>query len=195
MSELERDLQLLHRYHDGELAGVERALFERRLRRSPALRDELRVLEDVSRLVAGAELDASAPPDLWSGIASALPAIDAQVADERASAAASPAAPADGPARTRGRTGWLGLPGWALGTGALAAAAALALFVVVQTSGVPDLPGEPPTAAQPRAVPAAASVFAHRSGSVRYLDSGGASVMVIEDEAADMTIVWMMDAV
>lgn len=192
MSELERDLQLLHRYHDGELAGVERALFERRLRRSPALQDELRVLEDVSRLVAGAELDASDPsaPDLWSGIASALPAIDAQVADERASAAA----PADAPAAARGRRGWLGLPGWALGTGALAAAAAVALFVVVWTPGVPDLPGETRPAAS-RAVPAAVPVVAHRSGSVRYLDSGGASVMVIEDEAADMTIVWMMDAV
>ena len=76
MSELERDLQQLQRYHDGDLTGFERALFERRLRRSPALQDELRALEGLSGWIGEAGLDEpAASPDLWDGIARALPAI------------------------------------------------------------------------------------------------------------------------
>jgi len=191
MSELERDLQQLHRYHDGELAGFERTLFERRLRRSEALQNELAALQNVSQWIERADFeDASlggqspASPDLWASIASALPAIDAQVEDERASATARPT-----PVPVA-RGSWFGLPGWVVGTGALAAAAIVALAVVIR------LPGSETPEPIAQAVPAVvAPVVASNAGVVRYIDSGDASVMVIEDAAADMTIVWMMEAV
>jgi anti-sigma factor RsiW len=186
MTELERDLQQLHRYHDGELSGFELRLFERRLRRSPALQGELSELERVSALIARAELDPepAGAPDLWAAIASALPAIDAQVADERAATPRRPAAREIRGTGETGRAGWLGLPAWAVPTAALAAAAVVALAIVSQ------LPG-----AGPGSDPTVAPQIAGAAGVVRYIDSGEASVMVIEDEAADMTIVWMMEAV
>lgn len=67
------------------------------------------------------------------------------------------------------RAGWLGWllgpPGAALATAAAAVALAVAVFT--------------PEAAGPAA-------------SIRWLDSGGHSVMVFDD-AADMTIIWMLD--
>ena len=53
-------------------------------------------------------------------------------------------------------------------------------------------PGGSPTGPGSAAV---APVLARGEGAVRYLDSGGAPVIVIEDAESDMTIVWMMDAV
>ena len=180
MSELERRLRQLHRYHDDELSGLERMLFERRLRRSPELQEELSAIEGVSTLLANADLDTTPAgvPDLWDGIARALPTVDAQVATERARAVQHAAA--KGPARS----GWLGLPGRAAGIAALAAAAVVALVIVFQSPS-----GQAPGSSQ------VAPVVASGGGVVRYLDSDGASVLVIEDPDADMTIVWMMDAV
>ena len=187
MTELERESQRLHRYHDGELAGMERLLFERRLRRSPGLQAELRALAQVSELVARAEPDPAVGrgPDLWAGIASALPAIDAQVADEQTGAArrSERAQPAS--------RGWPGLPGWAAGAAALAAAAAVALVVLVGRPGSSPPDASPPDASSGARLP----VVASSAGVVRYLDSRGAPVIVIENAADDVTIVWMMDAV
>ena len=183
MIDLTRETELLHRYHDGELSGLERVLFERRLRRSPALRDELRAIEGVSAAIEQIAPSTVPPdvPDLWPSIAPTLPSIDAQVADERAGAAQRATR------ETGSRAGWpgfaFGRPHWAAGAAALAAAAVVALVLVVQSPGGPTAAG----------TAAVAPVLAGHGGVIRYLDSGGASVMVIEDEAADMTIVWMMD--
>jgi hypothetical protein len=193
VSELDRDLQLLHRFHDGELSGLERWLFERRLRRSPGLQRELRALRDVSTQIsrAGLEPEPADAPDLWAAIASALPAVDAQVVDERAGAARRASAASAGAERgkvpPRPGAGWLGLPGWAAGAAALAAVAVVAVVV----ARLPD--DGPAPLAEPVAI--SAPMVARGDGVVRYIDSGGAPVMVIEDEDAEMTIVWMMEAV
>lgn len=69
--------QQLHAYHDGELSGVARWRFERRLRRSPELRAELARLEDLRGLLRAH--DAAGPaPNLWDAIALGLPAADAR---------------------------------------------------------------------------------------------------------------------
>jgi anti-sigma factor RsiW len=187
MSELERDLEQLHRYHDGELSRLERLLFKRRLGRSPALQGELRALQGVSSQIAQAQLDLEpvGAPDLWAGISSALPAIDAQVAAESAGQAQrAPSSEAVSPSWFGGRGA---LPGWAVGTAALAVAAVVALVVVVELPGAGPGPGTEPAVAAP--------VVAGGGGVVRYLDAGSAAVMVIEDPAADMTIVWLIEAV
>ena len=44
-------LEQLCAYHDGELGGVARWLFERRLRRSPELQQELEELDQIGKLV------------------------------------------------------------------------------------------------------------------------------------------------
>lgn len=183
MSALERDRAQLHRYHDGELSSLAHWWFERRLARSVALREELRALRHVSAQIAALHQQAEPPeaPDLWSGIAAALPAIDAQLAEEHAGRAARARPLEVSPRR------WLGLPGWAVGTAALAVAAALALVVVVGPPSGPLGPGPETPGVAPGIAPA--------GGVVRYLDSGGASVMVIEDAEADMTIIWLMEAV
>jgi len=181
----------LQRYHDGELGVFERLRFERRLRRSPQLQRELEALRELSRQIA-AGLDGayepSQSPDLWRSVARALPAIDAQVEAERAGARTG------APRRVRRRR--LPLPGWALvagalAAGALAAAAALALLLV-RGSALPLLPGGDPG----RGAPASGNgPVASVGGVIRYLDSGEAAVMVIEDEGQDITIVWSMDSV
>jgi anti-sigma factor RsiW len=67
----------LHAYHDGELRGLARWRFERRLARSPALRRELEMLAQMRELLI--EADGRTPaPDLWAGIAQRLPAVDAR---------------------------------------------------------------------------------------------------------------------
>lgn len=185
----ERDREQLHRYHDGELAGFERWRFEGRLKRSEALQAELASIRDLSVQIAearagdglGAGTDS---PDLWASIAAALPAIDAQVEGERARGAVRASEPAG-----EDRTGLLGrpIPNWALGSAALAAAVALLLLL---PPSMPQTGGELVTTAA-----IAPTVLASPTGAVRYLDSGGQSVMVIEDPAESMTIVWMMDSV
>ena len=68
--------------------------------------------------------------------------------------------------------GWL--HSWWQPAGALAAAAAVALAVYVgfgPAPGVPEAPG----------------------GTVRWVDSGGRSVLVLDDDEADVTIIWLLD--
>ena len=85
MSEISRDFEQLHRYHDGELAGLELWRFKRRLRGSDALQSELAAMRSLSEQIglSGFDGDATNSPDVWASIASALPAIDAQVDDEQ----------------------------------------------------------------------------------------------------------------
>jgi anti-sigma factor RsiW len=195
VTEISRDLEQLHRYHDGELAGLERWRFERRLRGSESLQSELAEMRSLTEEIghSGFDGDATNSPDLWASIASALPAIDAQVDDERArgSIRASEAV-------EEKRGGFFGLPlplpssipNWAVGSAALAAAATIAVMLVLPATTPPSLGGEAVTRRG-----AAPVVLASPVGAVRYLDSGGRSVMVIEDPAESMTIVWMMDSV
>lgn len=83
MSEMDtRSWEQLHAYHDGELRGLGRWRFERRLRRSPQLRRELDALARLGDRVRSAEPRAP-EPDLWDRIEQRLPAVDAQRAEQR----------------------------------------------------------------------------------------------------------------
>lgn len=178
MTSLERDIERLHRYHDGEMSRLGRIGFERRLRRSPALRAELAALEQIAASIefAAAELAPQSVPDFWPAIRPALASVDTEVevASQRRVRATV--------VRPGERGFPFGLPGLAVGAAALAA---VAVFVLRSPGGPPTGPGSA----------AVAPVLARTEGVVRYLDSGGAPVLVIEDDESDMTIVWMMDAV
>jgi anti-sigma-K factor RskA len=112
------DERTLHAYHDGELGWLARRRFERRLRRSPALRRELEILARLGELAR--EADAEGPePDLWERIALGLPAADA--------------ARAEASARRAGPPSWLGVP-------VAAAVAGVAAAVLVFGRGNGDTP-------------------------------------------------------
>ena len=81
-----REEEALQAYHDGELGYWARWKVQRRLERSPGLRRELAELEALSGLVLESAPEV-AVPDLWTGIARGLSAVDAE------RAAGEPAAP------------------------------------------------------------------------------------------------------
>jgi anti-sigma factor RsiW len=144
--------ELLQAYHDGELSRFARWRFERRLRRSPALRRELAGLARVGDWVRAAHRETLAP-DLWDTISLRLPAADARRRDEAA---------------TRPARGF----GWLAPAGALAATAGLAVAFAMGWLD-PEAPPGP-------------------EGVVRWLDSGGRDVLVLEG-APDTTIIWVSD--
>ena len=76
-NEMTAEFETLHAYHDGELSGFAKRRFERQLRKSPTLRDELAMLEGVGGALRELAADAETP-DLWDHIALRLPAIDAE---------------------------------------------------------------------------------------------------------------------
>lgn len=90
-----RTAYLLNAYRDGELSGLARWRFERRLRRSPELQRELAALSRIGDWVRESHAEPAA--DLWDAIALRLPALDARRAE--ADAAARPG------------LGWLAWPG------------------------------------------------------------------------------------
>jgi anti-sigma factor RsiW len=150
----ERDERRLHAYHDGELRGLARWRFERRLARSPALQRELRGLSELGLLLRE-RAEAAPGPDLWDRIALRLPAADAQ----RESAASERVTP-----------WWVG---WLRPLGAAAAALAVAAVVAQQWLTAPAL---------------------EQAGVVRWMDSRGRSVMVLEEDAQnEVTIIWLLD--
>ncbi len=163
----------LNAYYDGELRGLRRWIFERRLAHSPRLRAELDELERVSRWVQ--QLDAEPPEvDLWGGIALRLPALDAERVERARSRVEAERGRAAGvagaePTRWLGM-GWLGAHARPVAAVAVVAALALALFLGIMEDAAPPMPG-----------------------MIRWLDSGGRSVMVLEDQG-DATIVWLLDA-
>ncbi len=107
-AEAASELERLHAYHDGELTGLARRRFERRLRQSPALQRELAEIARVGEWVRAGHAEPESP-DLWDQIAMRLPAEDARRAETG----------------TRRRPGWwLAWPG-----AAVAATAGLALAV------------------------------------------------------------------
>ena len=80
--EIGTDQRDLNAYHDGELSGLRRWLFERRLSRSPRLRAELEELKRLARWVQGVGAQPSSA-DVWDDIALRLPAIDAESGGQR----------------------------------------------------------------------------------------------------------------
>jgi negative regulator of sigma E activity len=154
MSELDaKGWEALLAYHDGELRGLSRWRFERRVRRSPVLRRELEVLARVGGLVRESEVQ-GAGPDLWERIEQRLPALDARRAEAEQ------------------RAGRLAPGSW-LGPMGAAAVAAAAVFAVI--FGVTSKP-------------------APHAGVVRWLDAGGRSVMLLEDDdESGVTIIWVLE--
>jgi len=149
---MSRDERALHAYHDGELRGLGRWRFERRLSRVPELRAELEALKQLAALTR--ECEAERPTaDLWDPIALRLPAIDAQRAE-------SP--------RRFGR-GFAAVSARPLTALAVSGALALALFLGIIWDGSAPVPG-----------------------AISWLDTGGRSVMVLEDQG-NATIVWLLD--
>ena len=172
--EIGREQRDLNAYHDGELSGLRRWLFERRLSRSPRLRAELEELKRLAHWVQGVGVQ---PPsaDVWGDIALHLPAIDAQLAEQRQSRAEQRQSRAEQRQRRdewRERRGmdWLAAYSRPLAAAAVTAALALALFLGIMEDAAPPTPG-----------------------IIRWLDTGGRSVMVLEDQG-DATIVWLLDA-
>jgi len=165
-----REQRDLNAYHDGELSGLRRWLFERRLSRSPGLRAELEELKRLAHWVQGADPQPSSA-DVWDDIALRLPAIDAQLVERRQNRAEQPRR------RVEWRA-WRGMDSLAVYSRPLAATAvtaalalALALFLGIMEDAAPQTPGV-----------------------IRWLDTGGRSVMVLEDRGDDATIVWLLDA-
>jgi anti-sigma factor RsiW len=141
----------LQAYYDGELRGLARWRFERRLARDPAARQELLALEETGRLVREVEAERAAP-DLWEAVRLRLPALDAQRAEVE-----------EAPGMVRSR-----LRAWSPWVGAGVAAAALALAVGVEW-GDASVPG-----------------------SVRWIDSRGNPLMVLQDDS-QATIIWVIE--
>jgi anti-sigma factor RsiW len=141
----------LQAYYDGELRGLARWRFERRLTRDPAAQEEFRALQETGRLLREAEADAPSP-DLWESIRLRLPVLDAQriEAEER---------------RAAPRSRFWSLSPW-LGVGVAAAALALAIGIEWGDASGP--------------------------GSVRWIDSRGASLMVLQDDSK-ATIIWVIE--
>ncbi len=145
--------QALQAYHDGELRGLARWRFERRVRRSPALRRELAGLARLGDLVRESEVQGRGP-ELWERIEQRLPALDARRAE------------------VEPRLGRLAPDSWLRPLGAVAVAAAAVVAVIVGVTGEP----------------------APQGGVVRWLDAGGRSVMLLEDdEDSGVTIIWMLE--
>ena len=77
MSARDRISEQLQAYHDGELHGLARWRFARRLARDPAAKQELSALEETGHLLREVEAE-SAAPDLWEAVRLRLPALDAE---------------------------------------------------------------------------------------------------------------------
>ena len=154
MSELDaKGWDALQAYHDGELRGLTRWRFERRVRRSPALRRELEALARVGDLVRESALRGPGP-DLWDRIDQRLPALDTRRAEAEQ------------------RVGRLAPGSWLrpMGAVAVAAAAAFAAILVLTDAPVPQ------------------------GGVVRWIDAGGRSVMLLEDDGeSGVTIIWVLE--
>lgn len=172
--EIGREQRDLNAYHDGELSGLRRWLFERRLARSPRLRAELEELKRLARWVQGA---GAQPPsvDVWDDIALHLPAIDAQLVEQRQRLGEQrqrrieQRQGRDEPREWRGM-GWLAAYARPLAAVAVTVALALALFLGIMEDAAPPTPG-----------------------MIHWLDTGGRSVMVLEDQGGT-TIVWLLEA-
>lgn len=148
----------LHAYHDGEVDGIARWWLERRIARDPAAQAELARLGQLGEALRE-QADEAPAPDLWSAIVLQLPA----------------AMPVAEPAReSEGLFGGFTLPKWA---GAVVAAGAIALAVIVTPRGGPEI--------SPPGVPA------FRGSSVQLLDTGRRPAFILQDDS-EATIIWLL---
>jgi anti-sigma factor RsiW len=147
----DRFSERLQAYYDGELSGLARRRFERRLARDPAARQELQALEETGRFLREVETE-DAAPDLWEAIRLRLPALEVERAQLKGA-----------PASARSRL-WALSPWFGVGV----AAAALALAIGVEWGDASD------------------------PGSVRWIDSRGTPLMVLQDDS-QATIIWVIE--
>ena len=166
MSQIDREELALQAYCDGELGWWARRRVEARLRRSAELRRDLELIRSIGALAREEDAEIEVP-DVWPSIASGLAAIDAQVEAE--------AVRAPGPEAGMIPVAWSWLVGggWRP-LGAAVAVAVLAVSLVLR-------PDSTLVVDEPSMV-----------GAVRYLDTGGNPVMVIEG-GGESTIIWLMD--
>jgi anti-sigma factor RsiW len=169
--------RVLHAYYDGALSSRARRRFESELERDPALARELEVLRELGTLAR--EVDAEAEtPDLWDQIALRLPAEEAR--REEASVGGEGLEPSWLPGLRKLRGIGRGWAAWEVGGRRLlpvGAVAALALTAVLLTRfwATPEVG------------------FA-KGGVVRWVDSGGRSIMVVEDDGqTGATLIWLLD--
>jgi hypothetical protein len=168
MSQIDREELALHAYCDGELGWWARRRVKVRLRRSAELRRELELIRSIGALAREEDAEIEVP-DVWPSIASGLEAIDAQVEAE-AVRAPSPEA-----GMIPAAWSWLTQGGWRpVGAAVAVAVAVLAVSLVLRPD--PTLVVDEPSMV----------------GAVRYLDTGGNPVMVIEG-GGESTIIWLMD--
>lgn len=177
----------LEAYHDRELSWWRRRRVEVALRRSPDLRRELDLLRQIGTAAATADAPL-ASPDLWDAISRQLPVSDAAgrtVGDE--SAARGIPNPLREPVREpvtghvtgprAGQGGWLSGLLASKPAGFALAAAAMALAIGVWNT--------------PMSVPGASVPDEAAAGVLRYLDTGGRPVIVLDED--DVTIIWLME--
>jgi len=164
VSAQERFEQTLAAYHDGELGWLQRWRLERRLRRDPEARRELGSLSALGDWLREADSGGPPAPELWDEIQRRLP-------DSRPAVGTESRLPAEAEPRVWLRPTW----SWAAGGAALAAAAATALLFVSSS----DLGGR-------GAAPLAGA------GAVRWLDSRGQPMMILQDDR-EATLIWVTD--
>jgi anti-sigma factor RsiW len=196
--------QELMAYYDGELTWWRRWRFERRLRNSADLRQDLAELENLSTWVREIESDVhsgqepSETPDLWSEIGPALSQIDREVASTSASSLGADfevEIEANIEANETGERGGFA-SGWNWGSLAATGAVAMMLFAVLVD--VDPLAIDAPTLAS---LDNGQTIAEHSTvgfesasdrGSLRYLQTNGVSYVVSQD-SDDVTIIWLMD--
>jgi anti-sigma factor RsiW len=196
--------QELMAYYDGELTWWRRWRFERRLRNSADLRQDLAELENLSTWVREIESDVhsgqkpSETPDLWSEIGPALSQIDREVASTSASSLGGDMEvdiEANIEAKETGERGRFS-SGWNWGSLAAAGAVAMMLFAVLVD--VDPLAIDAPTL---DSLDNGQTIAEHSTvefesasdrGSLRYLQTNGVSYVVSQD-SDDVTIIWLMD--
>jgi hypothetical protein len=192
--------QELMAYYDGELTWWRRWRFERRLRSSADLRQDLAELENLSTWVREIESDVHSgqepteTPDLWSEIGPALSQIDREVASTSASSLGADIE-VDIEANETGERGGFS-SGWNWGSLAATGAVAMMLFAVLVD--VDPLAIDAPTL---DSLDNGQTIAEHSTvgfesasdrGSLRYLQTNGVSYVVSQD-SDDVTIIWLMD--
>ena len=200
MNASDKRAQELMAYYDGELTWWGRWRFERRLRSSADLRQDLAELGNLSTWVREIESDVHSGqeptemPDLWSEIGPALSQIDREVASTSASSLGGDME-VDIEAKETGERGRFS-SGWNWGSLAAAGAVAMMLFAVLVD--VDPLAIDAPTL---DSLDNGQTIAEHSTGdfesasdrgSLRYLQTNGVSYVVSQD-SDDVTIIWLMD--